>query len=428
MSIHVIQIGKQKFACGLFWQLLSRPNDLKHEVLGLAAKIDCDLSAVRREQGVLQVGYANTKDQARVGMISLGATVAHALATDGLPGTSGKSGEKIASSWLGAFSLPDGKWVYFAVRDGNFLPNGDFAGTRAEVLERLYADYGLGGWGNVLGDPELDASGFQNFCGVTLDRILAPVKGRIRVQSGWKLRSVHRQTNWRLIGAAAAVLAVGTAGAWYYHHLQELKERERLAAEAAAHRKQVKPKNAVIVHPWAGKPLPQDVATACLEKFDLSSPGGWQLGEYSCTQGAATYAWTRGESRIDYLLEKVPQAAIDVGGNKATFVQPLQVAQGTNEELMPARDLLAPMQSRFQELGLTAKLALVTATAPASSGRGKKADAVPQETWKTYKLSVAADGLPPADVVAILAQPGVRLEKLSYRAGNWSIEGVIYAK
>lgn len=422
MSIHVIHIGKQRFVCGLFWQLLSRPNDLKNEVLGLAAKIDCDLSALRREQGVLQAGYANTKDHARAGMVSLGATVAHALA-EGLPGS---SGDKAASSWLGAFSLPDGKWAYFAVRDGNFLPNGDFAGTRAEVLDRLYADYGLGGWGSVLGEPELEACGFQNFNGVTLDRILAPAKGRVRIQSGWKLRPVHRKMDWRLVGAAAAVLAVGAAGAWYYHHLQELKERERLAAEAAAHRKQVKPRQPV-AHPWAGKPLPQAVATACLDKFDLSAPGGWQLGDYTCTPGTATYAWTRGESRIAYLLEKVPEAAVDVGGNKATFVQPLHVAQGTDEELMPARDLLAPMQSRFQALGLTAKLALVTATAP-KTGRDKKADAAIQETWKTYKLSVATDGVPPADVVAILAEPGIRLEKLSYRAGVWSIEGVIYAK
>jgi hypothetical protein len=34
----------------------------------------------------------------------------------------------------------------------------------------------------------------------------------------------------------------------------------------------------------------------------------------------------------------------------------------------------------------------------------------------------------PLEVATILDRPGIRLERLRYRAGIWSLEGVVYAK
>jgi hypothetical protein len=37
-------------------------------------------------------------------------------------------------------------------------------------------------------------------------------------------------------------------------------------------------------------------------------------------------------------------------------------------------------------------------------------------------------GLAPIDVAAVLDRPGVRIDSLAYRHGEWSIEGAMYAK
>ncbi len=54
--------------------------------------------------------------------------------------------------------------------------------------------------------------------------------------------------------------------------------------------------------------------------------------------------------------------------------------------------------------------------------------APPAPDWKIFSFALNAGGLPPLEVAAMLSQPGVRIDKLIYRAGAWSIEGVMYAK
>ena len=148
MATHITQIGKHKFICGLFWQSLSRPRELVKEATELARKIDSDLMVLRKDHATAQAGFAQTRDGARKMVYSLGAAVSKTLA---LEGANYDGQTQPAHNWLGAFKLPDGMWAYFAVRDANFLPNGDFAGTKEEVIERLHGDYGLGGWNVVIG-------------------------------------------------------------------------------------------------------------------------------------------------------------------------------------------------------------------------------------------------------------------------------------
>ena len=73
MSVHITQIGKHKFICGLFWQSLSRPRELLKEAAELAKKIDSDLMILRRDQATAQAGFAHTRDGARRNYYSLGA-------------------------------------------------------------------------------------------------------------------------------------------------------------------------------------------------------------------------------------------------------------------------------------------------------------------------------------------------------------------
>src|SRR5687768_9872945 len=125
MALHITQIDKHKFVCGLFWQALSRPRELVKEAKDLARKIDSDLMVLRIDHTAAQAGFAHSRDGIRKGAYSLAAVISKTLAVEGAY----YDGERQpVHNWLGAFKLGDGKWAYFAVRDASFLPNGDFAG------------------------------------------------------------------------------------------------------------------------------------------------------------------------------------------------------------------------------------------------------------------------------------------------------------
>jgi hypothetical protein len=163
-----------------------------------------------------------------------------------------------------------------------------------------------------------------------------------------------------------------------------------------------------------------------LEHF---APGGWPLEQYHCTGSQATHAWSRGESNVAYLLAQLPDAVVDLAGEHASHAQGLALPSGVGEELLAATQLLQPLVSRFQELGLRFNIKPPAVPAPVSTalpGLRQAAAALP--AWKTYAFSVQAGGVPLADIASVLSQPGVRVDKLTYRQGDWFLEGVAYAK
>ncbi|AIY39639.1 Conjugative transfer protein PilO in PFGI-1-like cluster [Collimonas arenae] len=426
MPILITQIDKRKFICGLFWQSLSRPRELWREAAELGKKIDSDLLLVRREQATVQAGYANTGEGARRGMLSLAALIAKAIAREA---GDGDDSQQSLSNWLAAFKLPDGKWAYCAIRDSNFLPNGDFAGTKAEVLERLFGDYALGGWHRVIGDPELAECGFHNFTPKGIEELLPRKKdGQIKVGKWAALRPLQRQISRKqlaLAGALAVLMTTVAVAGWrVYQHKAQERERER-ALEAVRQQMLGQAGPSQAPHPWPGKPLPKAFARACVAKLDTMSPGGWLLEEYVCEAGRSRTSWSRAGSTTGYLLAQVPAATLDASGDKASFNAPLSMPSGGNETLLATEQLLRPLQTRFQLLGLALKVALVPVPKPLPGAEDQK---VPLPDWQTYSLAVNAGGVPPAEIAAILAQPGIRLDKLSYRGGAWTFEGVMYAK
>ena len=423
MSIHITQIGKHKFVCGLFWQALSRPRDLVKEAKDLARKIDSDLMVLRIDHTAAQAGFAHSREGARKGLYSLAAVVSKTLAVEGAY----YDGERQpVHNWLGAFKLADGKWAYFAVRDASFLPNGDFAGSREEVLERLHSDYGLGGWNAVIGDEELEEYGFHNFNARSIDSLLPRKKdGSIRIYKWWMLRPVKNTLPWRLIAATAAIAIVAASGFTYWKQYQQRQEqlRREQAIEAARLEELGKAAPSALPPPWSGKPMPQDFARACIGQMRFLTPGGWELASYECTLSTATHTWNRAESSVAFLLEQVPDAQIEESGNQARYAQDLSVAAGESEALMEVRQLLPRLLSAMQLLHLAFNISPLPP--PAAS---PDSPAAPAPYWKGYAFSVTAGGIAPAEIARILAYPGVRIEKLVYTGGAWKIEGVMYGK
>jgi hypothetical protein len=115
MTAVVIEIRKRKYVCGLFWQSLSRPRELRSEAVELARKLNFDLLVLRKDLGVAQAGFASSREGAHTGMLSLGAIVASTLAAKGIH-QDGR--QQPAASWLAALRLDEHRWAYFAVRDG----------------------------------------------------------------------------------------------------------------------------------------------------------------------------------------------------------------------------------------------------------------------------------------------------------------------
>ncbi|RJF96861.1 pilus assembly protein [Noviherbaspirillum cavernae] len=431
MAIHILQIGKHRFVCGLFWQSLSRPRELAKEAADLAKRIDFDLMVLRRDHTTAQAGFAQARDGARKKMFSLAAAVSKSMAMEGAY----YDGEKqSAHNWLAAFKLPDGMWAYFAVRDANFLPNGDFAGTKDEVLERLHGDYGLGGWNVVIGDAELEEYGFHNFNAKRLEDVL-PRKsnGQLRAHKWWGLQPVARQISWPLAAAAASVLIlVAASGAMYWQKVQKQKEEEaRDRAIAAARQKMLgNAAPSALPHPWASKPAPQEMVQACLGRFSHITAGGWALDDYVCAGGQASYTWSRQGSNIDFLRAQVPNAVIDIGGDKATYSVALTLPPGKDEALLEQKTALEPLISRLQRLNLSPRIRKEQPPPPPPPQGlvGGANNEMPMPDWQTFPFTLSAGGIPLVEVATILGQPGMRIDKLIYRGGAWSIEGVVYAK
>lgn len=428
MAIHITQIGKHRFACGLFWQSLSRPRELLKEAAELAKKINFDMVVLRKDHATAQAGFALAVEGIRRTTYSLGAAVSKTVAMEGAD----YDGQKQpAHNWLGAFRLPDEKWAYFAVRDANFLPNGDFAGTKEQVMDRLHSDYAMGGWNVVIGDPELEEYGFHNFTKKKIEELIPRNSGgQIKAYNWWALRPVKSGISWNpttiAIACAALLMAIGIPGYKYYQRYQLEKQREA-AFELA--RKRMASTITPQAHPWSSLPSPKVLVNACYDKFGYLTAGGWQLDDFLCNSGGVHYTWSRQDSTVSFLLAEVPKAQVDMSGNRANLVEQIHYSSGIDEALTDEKHLIDPIFSRLQLMNIPMKLTQVAAPVqPVASQAGAANPANAKPAWQTYSFSLNAGGLPPREIAAILNAPGVRLNKLSYHNGDWSYEGVMYAK
>jgi len=428
MTTHVLELGRRKFVVGLFWQSLSRPRELRKEAAELSDKINFDLVVLRRGAEMAQAGYAHSDEGAQTGMVSLAAAVAHGVASAPMG-----SEARAPRSWLGVFALPSSdRWAYFAVRDDGFLPNGDFCGTRDEVLERLHGDYAVGGWNIVIGDEALASQGFHEFEAKRLDELVTVKRGRARVERGWALKPVRRTMPLLRIGLVAGIVALALVGAFTYVLHQQGVERERaldLARQQLAAKRGASP---ALPHPWPNEPHPAEFVRACTEHLELPFAGGWHLEEYVCDPQQTLHRWTRGESTVGNLLQAVPDALVELSGDLASYRTDLHLGPSTDEALRPSKEVIVPLMDGFQRAGLILAVTPAPpplAAAPNASGvAAAQGGAVVQPDWQTFRFNIKAQGVPAAAVAQLLDVPGVRPHKLSYRNGEWTLEGVIYAK
>jgi hypothetical protein len=439
MATQIVQIDRQRFVCGLFWQSLSRRHELRAEAVELAARLNFDAMVLRIDRMFAGVGFASTREGAQLGLPSLGALVSKTIATEG---AFYDGRQQPAPNWLGAFRLPDGRWAYFAVRDGAFLPNGDLIASSEEVFERLHSDYSLGGWNVVIGDPQLEVQGFHNFYARRIEDMIPRRGGKPHVPRWLNLTRVSRRVPRRNV-VIAAVLAASIAGAaagfvaWRRHEIERAREAAfaRVRAQLALHPpKPVAPPAAP--HPWAGEPRPDVFVRACLDHFANLAPGGWELDQYVCRASNVSYSWSRGDSNVAMLMAAEPHATIDSNGDHATLVEPLQLPAGGDDIIDGIHGARLRMLSAFQLLGIDLVFAAQrTSAAPPPSLTTRTLDrlhardtppAAPD--WQTWRVTAQLGDVQPDTVIRYFDVPGVRIETLSYKSGQWSLNGVLYEK
>jgi hypothetical protein len=438
MATQVIQIGRQRFVCGLFWQSLSRRHELRAEEVELAARLNFDAMVLRIDRTFAGAGFASTREGAQLGLPSLGALVSKTIATEG---AFYDGRQQPAPNWLGAFHLPDGRWAYFAVRDGAFLPNGDWVGSSDEVFERLHSDYSLGGWNVVIGDPQLEVQGFHNFYARRIEDMIPRRGGKPHLPRWLNLSRVSRRAPRRevLIAALAlALLGLAAAGFFAYRrHRIEVERQaafERMRAELALHPpKPAAPPEAP--HPWASEPRPAAFVRACLDHFAQVAPGGWELDEYVCRASNVSYSWSRGGSNVAMLMAALPRATIDSNGEHASYVEPVALPAGGDDVLDGIHGVRLRMLSAFQLLGIGLTFSLQPAVTPQRSIAAQTLDSLhpgggtpAAPSWQTWRMSAPLGEVRPDSLIKYLDEPGVRIEKLSYKTGQWTLDGVLYEK
>jgi len=436
MATQVIQIGRQRFVCGLFWQSLSRRHALRAEAVELAGRLNFDAMVLRIDRNFAGAGFASTREGAQLGLPSLGALVSKVIATEG---AFYDGRQQPAPNWLGAFKLADGRWAYFAVRDGAFLPNGDWVGSSEEVFERLHGDYGLGGWNVVIGDPQIEVQGFHNFYARSIEELLPRRGGRLLLPRWLNLTRVGRRPPWRVIAIAAAALVVvgGAAAGWVAYRRHQIEQEREAAFERMRTQLRLHPPKPAAQagppHPWAAQPTPGDFIRACVDHFASLAPGGWQLDEYACRSSNVSYRWSRGDSNVAMLMAAEPLARIDTSGDHASYVEPLTLQPGGDDPIDGFDGVRLRMLSAFQLLGIDLTLMPQQGPPPKSLAAQTlnqlhpgAAPAAP--TWQTWRMTVTLGEMRPDSLIKYLDEPGVRVETLSYKTGQWTLDGVLYEK
>jgi hypothetical protein len=157
------------------------------------------------------------------------------------------------------------------------------------------------------------------------------------------------------------------------------------------------------------------------------APGGWSLERYVCGAKGVDYTWSRNGSTAALLLARAPMAQFDSSGEHASLSEAFDMGATRDEPLLPGRGVKTLLFTRSQMLNLPLTLAPIAT--PAAQGAlapvGSSAPVAP--LWSQWRMQVKFGGLAPEHFMPMLSAPGVRLVKLTYQAGEWSAEGVIYA-
>lgn len=430
------KIGNKVFVGSLFWQSLTKKSNFRGEAQEQAKKNTCDLYMIREATGVAQAGLAYTKEGFQAGMYSFAAAFAKRIAETGVM----VDGSHIfPHNWLAAIELEEDKWAFVAVRDEAIMANGDKFGSRDEIINLLEQTYGYGAWNAVIGSAGLVEYQYPKFVELSVQDIF-PLdrRGCTKVPSTLALKPFKLTVSkGLLVKALSGVLALGVAagGYWKWDAEQKRIAQERAMEEMRqleAQKLRLAAATQKLPHPWATMPQPYDMAGACESGFLNVAPGGWITKEVQCSAAGINLILERGLSTIGQLKNAEPAARIDAAGDVASVVRGVKFYELKDEELGKLGDLSDQVVDYFQRLGIKVAIAPQPDPVPQQQLPGTNPlspqDVPPKPDWRTSVVSLGPTGFSPSVVLAGLAIPGFRFERITYKDGEWTYEGKLYAR
>ena len=426
------QYGKTTFAHSLFWQSLSKPRELVKEAVGIAERNKDDLFFVRMREGTAQAALASTKEGYAAGQVSFAAALAEGVATQGLV----HNGSDLPThSWMGVFRLDESldRYAFVAVRENAIMPIGDFVGTFQEAVDKLEEYYGVGGWVAILGSPEVaEVNHYHVFIETSYVNLLPATKKRV---VKFPKETILRPTRFKvdrkqlILGSTCAVLIVGGLFGFYaWKEAKEEAEREAARAILQSQMNDQQAPPAPLPHPWATEPLPLDFAEACEAGMVILRPGGWKQSKFVCSNTAINYEFSRERSVVSALLSVLPDAKVDLSGEKATLNRPLKFVEFHDEEIKAVSPSTLHLQDVMQRLGVKVVLNEETPPPPKPPLPGEKVTPQALPDWRTFRLEIGPTRLPPTALAELIAIPGVRIKQIVKHESNWSIVGALYVR
>lgn len=398
-----------RLVAGLFWHPVSATTDRarKAEVKKVADQMKVS-AVVWRHGATAQVGLA--------AKLALGASSAAAIVSKTI------SVEGDENDFVCATQIPDGRWLYVAQKDGVLLPDGDLLGTEDEIRSRMLADCSAGDFALVYA-PEhwgVRAKGERDFLS-----FIPKKKDAFIWHKWWRLRPVHVGVGdyAKTIGVLLLAIVVVGGGVTGWKYWQGVQEKKRIeAARAAAAAAQV----ATIIKPWGGVPAATVMVRACANEFTGLRPNiaGWRLTMLTCSlNDGLAVVWTAPEvgGTHGVFVSHNPAAVASPDGAFATLAKAIAFPLPESaEELQSSQLVLAWLSDRTSRFGAQFKAQSADATAAAP------VPATP-DAWKTYTWTIASE-VAATSLVPHIDTAGLRVTKIMFGNGQWSIEGVLYAK
>lgn len=412
-ELQEFRLGKATFVAGLLWSALAT-REVKKEVAQLAREVKATHYVVRTGESDLFAGFCELpKALAGKGVYSAAAIVSKKMEIEGV------------KDFLFAAELENERFLYVAQRDGVLLPDGDCIDKADAVMSRLLGDLGMHNWQAVVA-PDHWGVATRHF---TFEDCLIERAGQ-RVPPKWaRLASLQRDLRPAL--AAGALIAVAGLGAYWWDQEQE---RQRILEQMrVASMQQAAP--VVVEHPWKEKPLPRDLALACLDAFTAGDSWyvpGWTLTTFGCTPSGASVEWEREDGgRLSLLEEAIGNVHVANDGKSARLEVPYRVSlpSGRDEQLLAVQAASGAVIRATEQFGLHPTLA-VPPPAPALPGQPEPAVQAP---WTEVSVALQETALDPSQSFSEIDVPGLRLDQITAKFNgpgslSWSYFGVLYAK
>lgn len=398
----------RRFVAGLFWHPLSAATDKtrRREVQDISAQLTLDL-VIWRTGDAVQAGLASGQDLA--GACSSAAVISKTLDV-----------ESGATDFVCATSIPDGRWLYVAQKDGVILPDGDIIGNEDEIRARMMSDLSVAEFAVIIAPEHW---GFSSSTEREFISFLPKRKGKVAWHKWWQLTPVRVGLSSLLKKSLPffvlfALLLAGMFGFNYWKSWQSEKDAEaaRIAAQAAAAQA-----SSVVVKPWSLTGRATAWAAECMPavlstRVDVA---GWTLSSVECGADKIVKEWKMpdtGGARVPFVTQ-LPEAGMLADGRSATLEAPVKHAPGTAEPLQAVYRVVSELADKTGLMGSPIKIS--GSTTPAA-GAGSA------DQWSTYSWSLSTQ-LSPFKVIEAIDTPGLRVSRITLKKDLWTIEGVLYA-